>query len=121
MDIRINNYTMYGLNHNRSFLKAPVCDCGCGKPADLVLKTKDDVIDFCMAALKEYDCNNAAIFAVFQDGEYMVVMSSDEKEGEYFVGISDDMHSFAETDGVCRFCCYNLITERKPGLWMIES
>lgn len=119
--IQINNYAMYGLNHNRAFMTAPLCECGCGEPALLMLKTKEDVFNFCGSVLSEYDCEMPAIFMVFNDGTYAAAILDDENEEQLYIVTSPDMHLFSELDGELRFCCYNLITEREPGMWMIES
>lgn len=121
---KINNYPMYGLNHNRSFMKAPVCDCGCGQPMHTVLETKDEVREFCMSTLNEYDCPESGIFAVFLDGTYMAVWKAYDHEREemtFLVAEGNDTHFFSEIDGEFRLCCYNLIIEEDPGQWMIQS
>ena len=117
MAIYYNPYPMYGLNKYRSFLKAPICDCGCEKPGYIVLDTEKDVEDFCCSVLSEHECPDSAIFAVFHDGKHMAVFKDDET----FLKIDDDnSHLFAKLDGDLRFCCYNLIIEEKPGMWMIR-
>lgn len=119
-NFKINLYPMYGLNRNRSFLQAQVCDCGCKKPMYLQLKTKEDVKNFCFNVLREYDCSLSGIFAVFDSGIYMAVWKQYDEELEDMTE-SDDMHMFSEIDGKFRLCCYNLIIEERPGEWMIQS
>ena len=123
-DIFINNYPMYGLNHNRRFLKPVMCECGCGQPAYMVLKTDDDVKEFCCAMLQEYDCPRSVIFAVFNDGRNLVTwkeVDEDDKTVEILSCESDDIHMFSDLDGEMRFCCYSLIMEEDDGLWMIQE
>ena len=125
-NFKINNYPMYGLNRYRSFMKAPTCECGCGQPAMTVLPTDDDVGDFCATMLYEHQCPESAIFAVFHDGRLRAYIKTwDEESGEYVAicveSIDKDIHMFSKLDGEYRFCCYNLIIEQEPGLWMIQS
>lgn len=122
---KINNYAMYGLNRYRSFLTAPICDCGCGEPTSIILKTDDDVGQFCVEVLNRHECPNSAIFAVFHDGRMRAYVKEwDEKSGEFAADCyegGNTTHMFSKLDGEFRFCCYNLIIEREPGQWMIES
>ena len=123
-NFKINNYPMYGLNHNRSFLKAPLCECGCGQPAHLLLKTDEDVTEFCKSALFMYECPDSAIFVVFNDGRmkaYIKLLLDDEVQVIELESADNDTHMFAELDGEFRFYCYNLIIEVEPGLWDIQS
>ena len=120
----MNSYPMYGLNHNRSFMTAPKCECGCGQPAWLILKEHEDVAEFCVSVLSEHECPESAVFAVFNDGHYEAFVKHWDEEDENFHVLdvsSDDMHMFADIDGEFRLCCYNLITEHEDGQWMIES
>ena len=119
MAIYYNVYPMYGLNKNRSFLEVPVCECGCGNPMHLVLKTKKDVEEFCCAMLEDHGCPESAIFAVFKNGKHMAIFRTCDEE-KFLKGESSDPQFFAKLDGEARFCCYNLIIEEKPGLWMIR-
>lgn len=117
---------MYGLNRYRSFLRAPKCECGCGQPAYLVLKTDKDVGEFCCAMLFKHECPDSAIFAVYNDGRYQAFIKDwNEEKGKFRVTCVQskdrDPHIFAKLDGEFRFCCYNLIIEEKPEQWIIQS
>lgn len=123
MAIFYNCYPMYGLNKYRSFLEAPKCECGCKSPMHILLKTEEDVDEFCYAMLTEHDCPNSAIFSVFSDETFMSIWryyDEDEDTDRFYKVKSDDPHMFAEIDGEFRFCCYNLIVEDRPGEWMIR-
>lgn len=58
-----------GLNSKNNFLQAPVCECGCGEYANLVLETDDDVFGFMHSMLEEHDCEHCGIFAFKQNGK----------------------------------------------------
>ena len=36
-----------GLNIEKNFLQAPICECGCGGKASIVLNSQSDVSQFC--------------------------------------------------------------------------
>ena len=116
----INNYPMYGLNHNRSFLRPPKCADGNGY---IILKTQDELDEFASEILIKHKCSNPALFIVYNDGRmgaYTTMISDDEIQVRYLQN-ECDLHFFAKLDGECRFCCYNLIIEEKPGMWMIQE
>lgn len=118
----INNYPMYGLNRYRSFLHAPMHE---NEPLYMELTTDDDVTNFCIDVLSRYECPDSAIFAVFNDGRQKIYVknSPDNDEAAYISELEgdNDIHFFSEFDGQFRLCCYNLIIEHEPGMWMIES
>ena len=62
-----------GLNKKNNFLQAPMCDCGCGGTASLVLKSEDDVYSFMHMMLEEHDCEHCGIFTFKNDGETVLM------------------------------------------------
>ena len=53
-----------GLDIRQNMLEAPICECGCGEYAALVLNAEQDLYDFIGTMLEEYECNHCAIFTV---------------------------------------------------------
>lgn len=51
----------YGLDKNKNFLQAPLCECGCGEKMSLVLETNKDLFQFMNVMLIENDCNHCGI------------------------------------------------------------
>lgn len=120
MAIFYNCYPMYGLNKYRSFLKAPE---NSKHPMYIRMDDEEEVMDLCCAILEDYECPDSAIFVVFQNGKYVAVFKEydeDEDVMTFLKAEGDDIHFFSELDGELRFCCYNLIVEEKPGMWMIR-
>ena len=58
----------YGLDKDKNFLQAPLCECGCGEKANLVLEDIKELFQFMNMMLMENDCNHCAIFAYAFDG-----------------------------------------------------
>lgn len=123
--ITINNFILYGLNRNRNFLSAPICDCGCEEKMCIQLEDQNEVDEFCMEMLSEHRCSESMIFCVYYDGTMRAVITSDydEDEDEMLFAVvtakDRDMHFFADLDGDLRPCCYGLICEILPGQWKI--
>lgn len=130
---RNESFAGYGLNKFRNFLSAPVCDCGCGGKASLLLKNREELFGFMNAVLMDNECNCCAIFAHAYDGNMYVAIKciSDEEELDTldfteddmpikFFGAKDDyLEFFQEWDGEVGFHCYGLMIETKKGEWKI--
>ncbi len=119
-----NNFILYSLNRHRNFLKAPVCECGCGQKMYLQLEDEIAVVDFCLEMLAESECEHPGMFAVFQDGVYMaltIIYDEEEEDLKIFMGKKRDMHFFSEFDADFCLHCYGLICEVRPGEWMIQE
>lgn len=93
----------YGLNIEKNFLQAPLCECGCGKYANLILENDQDIVDFIWTMLYENGCNYCAIFVVLHTGEVMfgvkigddeddiVIKKASKKNGEPAINIICDI------------------------------
>ena len=68
-----NTFEFYGLDVENNLLQAPICQCGCGSYAHLVLKDDDDVFCFMYMMLEEEECGHCGIFSFKGDGEYMLI------------------------------------------------
>lgn len=119
-----NNFILYGLNRHRNFLKAPICDCGCGEKMYLRLDDEKDVVDFCCEMMAESRCECPGMFVVFQNGTYMALTflyDEDEEDVKIVIGRGKDMHFFSEFDAEFGLHCYGLICEIRPNEWMIQE
>ena len=112
----------YGLNKNKNFLQAPLCECGCGEKANLVLKTDKDLFRFMNMMLLENDCNHCAIFAYAFDGSMHAALKFENETDDpvmLFKIEETNLGFFKEWDDELDLHCYGLIIETKNGLWKI--
>ena len=70
--IRKSTFAYYGLDKSKNFLEAPVCECGCGSRANIILETDDDICGFMHTMLEEWDCDHCAIFTVKNNDEVLM-------------------------------------------------
>lgn len=112
----------YGLDKNKNFLQAPLCECGCGEKMNLVLECNKDLFQFMNAMLMENDCNHCAIFAYAFDGcMYAALKVENETDNPvlFFQIQESDLGFFRECDDELGLHCYGLIIETRKGLWKI--
>ena len=116
-----NEYAMYGLNKYRSFLEAPMCDCGCGEKMLLQIKQQEELFAFCQEELEDYDIDNCAIFIVKKNGELLIAYhESNKNKGIKIHGIkTPDMRFFAIFDAEKRLDSYSLLIEEEEGGYRI--
>ena len=88
----------YGLDKNKNFLQAPLCECGCGEKMSLVLEDIKDLFQFMNVMLIENETDDPVLF--FQIKE-------------------SDLGFFREWDDELELHCYGLIIETRKGLWKI--
>jgi len=130
--LKPDEFAMRSLNKYRNFMSAPECDCGCGGKGRVILKTSDDVHDFCGAVLSDNDCCECAIFLVYNDGMQEIVhkhLDWDDEEEDEVVCISvlspknkkilTDVDFFAQFDASFNLHCYGLMVERDNHDWEI--
>lgn len=67
------SFKLCGLSKENNFLQAPICECGCGEYANLVLESDDDVCGFMHTMLEEHDCEHCGIFAFKKNGKDMLM------------------------------------------------
>lgn len=115
-------FSAYGLDKNKNFLQAPLCECGCGEKASLVLETNKDLFQFMNAMLMENDCNHCAIFAYAFDGCMYAALKVENETDDpvlFFQIQESDLGFFREWDDELGLHCYGLIIETRKGLWKI--
>ena len=112
----------YGLDKNKNFLQAPLCECGCGEKMSLVLKDIKDLFQFMYAMLMENDCNHCGIFAYAFDGSMYAALKVENETDDpvlFFQIKESDLGFFREWDDELELHCYGLIIETRKGLWKI--
>ena len=112
----------YGLDKNQNFLQAPLCECGCGEKASLVLEDIKELFQFMNAILMENDCNHCAIFVYAFDGCMYAALKVENETDDpvlFFKIEESDLGFFREWDDELGLHCYGLIIEMRKGLWKI--
>ena len=112
----------YGLDKNKNFLQAPLCECGCGEKMSLVLETNKDLFQFMNVMLIEKDCNHCGIFAYAFDGSMYTALKIENETDDpvlFFQIKESDLGFFREWDDELELHCYGLIVETKHDEWKI--
>ena len=118
-------FSAYGLDKDKNFLQAPLCECGCGEKMSLVLEDIKDLFQFMNAMLMENDCNHCGIFAYAFDGSMYAALKVENETDDpvlFFQIKESNLGFFREWDDELELHCYGLIIETRKGLWkIIES
>ena len=112
----------YGLDKNKNFLQASLCECGCGEKMNIVLEDVKELFQFMNAMLMENDCNHCAIFAYAFDGCMYAALKVENETDDpvlFFQIQESDLGFFREWDDELGLHCYGLIIETRNGLWKI--
>ena len=114
-------FKICGLNSKNNFLQAPICECGCGEYANLVLETDNDVYGFMHTMLEEHDCEHCGIFAFKKDYEEMLMglkLSGEIKC--YKAKIEGEVKkSLIDIQDTLQLHCYGLLEQVGDGLYSI--
>ena len=99
-----------GLNIEKNFLQAPICECGCGGKASIVLNSQSDVSQFCGQMCAENDCNQCAVFAINKDNSLIgAIKLGDDIRIIGSTGSLDDYGTLGEIADEFELHCYGLI------------
>ena len=112
----------YGLDKNKNFLQAPLCECGCGEKMSLVLEDIKELFQFMNMMLIENDCNHCGIFVYAFDGSMYAALKVENETDDpvlFFQIKESDLGFFREWDDELELHCYGLIIETRKGLWKI--
>lgn len=107
-----------GLDKENNILQAPICQCGCGHYANLVLKTKQDLYDFMGSMLADYDCHHCAIFTLYKDGSLSMAIKLED--GISIYGAKENAKRvIADLQKDFEFHCYGLMEQVDAELYRI--
>ena len=114
-------FGIYGLDKEKNFLQAPVCECGCGGKAVLLLKDEKELFGFMFNVLMDHECNHCAIFARRNNGDMYAALKVENETDDpvMFFGQKDNNNFFKEWDDELDLHCYGLLIETKNGEWKI--
>ena len=112
-------FDMCGLDKERNMLCAPVCECGCGGKANLILETKEDVADLCGQLVYEDDCNYCGVFAIFRNGVFVGAICNEGDVTTFKFKNKADYKEIGQVAAELRLHCYGLIVETMDGSWKI--
>jgi len=119
----------FGLDVDKNFLVAPLCECGCGSKGNLILKTDQAVRDFCATMLYDMECNHCAIGVIpIKTMPYIAIKHINEEDeptvsifayGNLSDKTDDDYSIFSDFEKECNFHHIGLIMEIDHNLWKI--
>jgi hypothetical protein len=114
-------FKLCGLNTKNNFLQAPICECGCGEYANLVLKEDDDVCGFMHTMLEEHCCERCGIFAFKQNGtDVLMGLKLDGEVKCYKANIDGGVkNSLVDIQKALRLHCYGLLDQVGDDLYSI--
>lgn len=99
-----------GLDIERNFIQAPLCECGCGGKASIALNSQSDVSRFCGQMCAENDCNQCAVFAINKDNSFIgAIKFGDDIQIIGSTGFLDDYETLGEIADEFELHCYGLI------------
>lgn len=117
---KVITFTECGLEIDKNFLEAPKCECGCGAKASLVLKTNEELVDFCGTMCGKNECNQCAVFAINQDSS---VIGAIKQDGEIcIIASSIPLNDYKEIGRLAKdlnLHCYGLIKWVDDGLYNV--
>ena len=116
-----NTFKSYGLDKNKNFIQAPMCECRCGSKCNIILENKEEILGFMFEILMNNDCEHCGIFAHGINCEYIALKVENETdEPIMFLGTEGtDKNVFSEIDKEFQLHCYGLIVETKIGEWEV--
>ena len=127
--LKINEFSMRGLNKYRNFLTAP--ECGCDGKGQIVIYDDEQLHHICSELLFDNECDCSAIFLVHKNGLQEIVLCLEDWNEENdcpMLAVSVltpknknmvDNDFFASVDGEVGFHCYGLMIERDNGQWEV--
>lgn len=112
-------FAYYGLDKDKNFLQAPLCECGCGHYANLVLEDDDDICGFMHAMLEEHECNHCAIFTVKGGDEVLMGIKSDDGIKCWKCMAEGRENLFKDIQDGYQFHCYGFLEQVGDNLYRI--
>lgn len=117
-------FKLVGLNKKNNFLQAPICECGCGQYANLVLKDDDEVCSFMHTMLEEHECEHCGIFVIKDDKHILMGLKLDGETKCYHANAESDnatdyKNIFKGTQKILKLHCYGLLEQVGEDLYRI--
>ena len=114
-------FKLCGLNSKKNFLKAPICECGCGEYANLILETDNDVYGFMHTMLEEHDCEHCGIFVFKKNGKDVLMGLKLSGEVKCYQAKIDGKTkgSLADIQRDLQLHCYGLLEQIADDLYSI--
>lgn len=106
-----HTFAYYGLDKRKNFLQAPICTCGCGHYANLILKNDDDVCSFMHTMLEEWDCSHCAIFTVKNGNEVLMGVKLEDDIKCYKCVAECHRDLFKDIQNDFEFHCYGILEQ----------
>ena len=113
-----------GLDVEKNFLQAPLCECGCGNYLD-ICAYDDEIADICGNFAEINDCEHCGVFAITSKNDCVFALKMFDEENEEIVitiyrkdGITDYRNIGYIADEL-ELHCYGLLVCKKPGLYRI--
>lgn len=114
-------FELCGLNPKDNFLQAPICECGCGQCANLILETDDDVCSFMHIMLEDHDCEHCGIFTFKQNNKDMLMgLKLDGETKCYKVQVEGGVEdSLIDIQNELQLHCYGILEQVENNLYSI--
>ena len=107
-----------GLNIEKNFLQAPICECGRGGNASIVLYSQSDVCPFCGLMCAGLDGIQCAVFAINKDNSLIgAIKLGYDIRIIGSTGSLDDYGTLGEIADEFELHCYGLICWIKDNLY----
>ena len=109
-----------GLNIEKNFMQAPICECGCGGKASIVLESQSDVGQFCGQMCDANDCCQCAVFAITKENKMVGAIKIGEEI--QIIGTSTPLSNYDEIGkiaGELELHCYGLICWSEDNLYEV--
>lgn len=113
-----------GLNIEKNFLQAPLCECGCGNYAD-ICAYDDEIANVCENLVEINNCNYCGVFAITSNNNCIFAIKMfDECEGDVVVDLFQkyeitDYKDIGKIADELELHCYGLLVCKEPGLYRI--
>lgn len=121
-----NNVTfdMCGLDIEKNFLHAPLCECGCGGYCD-ICAYDDEIADVCANLADVNDCDYCGVFAITSKNECIFALKMyDDEEDDIMTTVfrkelDDGYKSIGEIADKLQLHCYGLLVCKGNGTYKI--
>lgn len=117
-------FDMCGLDKEKNFLQAPLCECGCGNYMD-ICAYDDEITDICEQLVEVNDCNHCGVFSITSRNNCVFALKMyDDETDEVVIDVfqKDVINDYGDIGKIAdelELHCYGLLVCKKPGLYRI--